>query len=45
MEGDFIASLGFVIQFRQWHVIGEAPVQWEKLSGHELGLSEFQGDF
>jgi len=26
MEGDFSASLGFVIQFRQWHVIGEASV-------------------
>jgi hypothetical protein len=27
IEGDFSASLGFIIQFRQWHVIGEAPVQ------------------
>jgi hypothetical protein len=45
MEGDFSASLGFIIQFRQWHVIGEALVQREKLSGHVLGVSECQGDF
>lgn len=44
MEGDFSASLGIIIQFREWHVIWEAPIQWEKWS-HELGLSEFQGDF
>jgi len=41
----FQCFFGFVIQFRQWHVIGEAPVQWEILGGHELGVSEFQGDF